>query len=112
MTACPDDVDHLIEQGGPERKCQVAMGDRALERSRPRSMAVDVNPLAITGRLGEAVDLILCDPMPAARAQVVADEARQVTDVDDRAGQTVLVDRLSCRGSRLPDVARRFAVAV
>jgi hypothetical protein len=41
-----------------------------------------------------------------------AGEARQIADVDDRAGHAVLLYRLLRRGSRLLDVARRLAVAV
>src|SRR4029077_11696330 len=57
---------------GQQREREVAVSDRRAERARRRSLAVDVDPLPVPGRLGERVDALLGHLDPGRRAELSA----------------------------------------
>ena len=63
-----------------QRQGQKAVGDRPTERARLCALDVDVNPLVVPGRFGEAVDLRLRDDVPARVAEVCPDQRRETGD--------------------------------
>ena len=69
----PDDLHDLVEQRRDQRQGQVAVGDRASERSGLGPLHVDVDPLVVAGGVGEQVDLLLGHLVPLAVAQVLPD---------------------------------------
>src|SRR5262245_9646608 len=64
------DGDDLAQQHRQQRERQVAVRNRRAEGTVRGRLGIDVNPLVITGRLGEQVDLLLRDLVPLARAEV------------------------------------------
>ena len=50
------DVDDLWQETIRQGKRQVAMGDRTTERARARALRIDVDPLMVTGGIGELID--------------------------------------------------------
>jgi hypothetical protein len=52
--------------------------DGGAEGSFRRELRVDVDPLAVAGRVGERVDLLLRDRMPVAVAEVLTDGVAQL----------------------------------
>ena len=60
------------------------MGDRCTERARCGAFDIDVNPLVVTGRICELVDLFLRDRHVWAVAEVLPDKTFEfVCSVDD-----------------------------
>jgi NO-binding membrane sensor protein with MHYT domain len=76
---------HRYDQG----QGQVAVSDRAAERSGGGTIGVRVNPLAVTGRVGERVDPVLCHLEPFAVAEVLAGPGPQLVKVVDDDGHVV-----------------------
>jgi len=80
--------------------------DRAAKRAAGGALNVDVDPLMVSGRVGERVHLLLGDLVPLAEAQAVAlgrDELRQV-----RKGAHAVDNSAPRRGCKGP-AARRCA---
>ena len=63
----------LLHQNGNQRQGEVAVGDRAAVGPGGRLLGVDVDPLVITRRVGEQIDLLLGDVVPVAVAEVLAE---------------------------------------
>ena len=53
------------------------MGDWPTEWTFLRALHIDVNPLVVTGGLGEHVDLLLSDRGPLARTELLANRVEQ-----------------------------------
>src|SRR5881296_3624814 len=71
---------HSRDQG----QGQVAVGDRlAAGHLALRTLDVDVDPLMISGRLGELVDHRLIDRDPVRRAELASDELQQILGILD-----------------------------
>ncbi len=67
-----------------ERECQEAVGNRLAARHFVlRSLGIDVNPVEITGRLGEGIDHRLIDPQPVTYAKLLADVLHQLGGIFD-----------------------------
>src|SRR5438105_4321572 len=64
------DGQHLGHEHRQHREREVPVRDRAAERALRGGFGIDVNPLVVSRRLGEEVDLALVDSVPRARAQV------------------------------------------
>ena len=75
----------LRVQRGAERQREVAVGDRAAERAGLGLLDVDVDPLVVTGRLGELVDLLLGDLDVGAVSEMLADEPFELVGAVDHA---------------------------
>src|SRR5438105_6297158 len=77
-------LDELEEDPGDERKREIAVGDGGAEgRLAPGSLAVDVDPLVIPGRVGELLDGLEGHRLPVARAELLADERLEPRDAVD-----------------------------
>jgi hypothetical protein len=59
----------LIEQSRDEGQREVPMRDRPAERAGRGAFGVDVDPLVVTGCVGELVDLLLGDLVPTTRSK-------------------------------------------
>src|SRR5882724_702518 len=67
-----------------ERQGQIAVGDRlAAGHLALRPLDVDVDPLMVSGRLGELVDHRLVDGDPLRRAELTSDELQEVLGILD-----------------------------
>ena len=66
-----------------QREGQVAVGDGPAERPGRRALDVDVDPLVVTGRLGEGVHAVLLDRQPVAGAEVLADGGGDVLEAGE-----------------------------
>ena len=68
------------------------MGDGAAERAVRGALEVDVDPLVVTGRLGEGVDALLLHDQPGARAQLGADGTFDLGQVNrERPGRAISI---------------------
>src|ERR1700729_167709 len=68
------EADQLLEKAGAQAQGEESVHDRAAEPAGRRSCGIDMDPLAILGRLSESVDLGLIDLVPAGRPEHGADE--------------------------------------
>src|ERR1044072_5415782 len=67
--------DQLLAEAVDEGEGQVAVGDRGAEGALVlRLLAVDVDPLVVTGELGEGVDVRLRDRTPLARPDLLPEQ--------------------------------------
>ena len=77
----PAHLDHLGEEEVGERQGEVAVGDRPAEgRFRVGPVHVDVDPLVVSGGVGERVDLLLGHLDPRAVAEVPASRGADLLD--------------------------------
>src|SRR5581483_1016223 len=74
------DAPHLRQQVRRQGEGEVSVGDGAAERARLGPLRIDVDPLVVTGGVGELVDLLLGDLVPLARGQRLADQLAQALD--------------------------------
>src|SRR3984885_5391058 len=72
------EADQLLKEARPKTKREQAVDDRAAERTRGRPLRVDMDPLAILGRLSELVDPRLIDGVPPGRPEHRSDKGAQV----------------------------------
>ena len=71
------------------------MGDRVAEWTGRRALGVDVNPLVVTSRLGEQIDLLLGDGQVVGIAEVGTNEWREVFDAVHVRGHVHLPSNLT-----------------
>ena len=64
------------------------MGDRAAERGLRRGRRVDMDELAVLGRVGEGVDARLVDDDPVGHADFAADAGADIVEGGDRHGRS------------------------
>ena len=74
------DADGLGHQVGQQRQREIAVRDRSTERTFARALRVDVDPLVVGGRVGEAIDAVLVDRDPVADDRVLADDRLEIGD--------------------------------
>src|ERR1700674_880462 len=73
------ELERFTEQRTEQGKCQKAMRDgRAKRRFGDRALALDMDPLAIAGRLGKVVDAFLGDFQPIGDNDLLAHEILEV----------------------------------
>src|SRR5207302_4891558 len=60
----------FAEQHRQHRQGQVTVRDGGAERAVRGGFGIDMDPLVVTGRLGEEIDLVLRDLVPVARAEL------------------------------------------
>src|SRR5207245_1911470 len=98
---------HSRDQG----QGQVAVGDRlAAGHLALRTLDVDVDPLMISGRLGELVDHRLIDRDPVRRAELASDELQEILGIlDFERGHLFLLAIKCSRGGHGPRHLRRVA---
>ena len=89
-----------------DRQRQVAVRDRAAERTVLRPLRVDVDPLVVAGRVGEAVDPLLGDLDPVAVAEVLPLRGAQVVCGLELGHRRIVRARLSLPGRRGPPPVR------
>ena len=67
------DLDKVTRQGGYQREREITVGDGlAVGQLGFRPFGIDMNPLEITGRLGEPVNFLLVDIDPVGQAHFLA----------------------------------------
>src|SRR5215211_286384 len=94
------DEEHLRGERREQGQGQVAVGDRAAEGALGfRALDVDVDPLVVTGRLGELVHVLLGDLVPVAGAELAADQSGQLGH-RRRGGHVVRSSGMDGRGVR------------
>ncbi len=84
----------LGQELGRERERVEPVRDRAAELRLPRAVDVGVDPLAIAGRLGEPVHVVLRDGLPAAHAGLLPHMDGELINVPGRDHADVLLSLL------------------
>ena len=78
--------DELGQEQIDEAHGEVTMNDRAAERTVRSALDIDMDPLVITGNIGEPVHPVLVDPDPVRWAEARADQREQVGGLIDNPG--------------------------
>src|SRR5438105_1066916 len=85
------DLEQPCGQGRDQGERQEAMGDRSPKGSLLGALHIDVDPLVVTGRVGELVDAVLVDLQPPALAERLALQRLVALDSTDRLHLSMIV---------------------
>src|ERR1700754_2160694 len=71
----------VLAQCGNERQCQETVGNGcAIRTFEPGPLDIDMDPLMVTGRVGESIDAVLIDSNPLRDAEFLTDGRNGVLD--------------------------------
>ncbi len=95
------DVIDLLSEHRQQRQRQVAVGDGSAERALLGRLDVDVDPLLVSGRVGERVDLRLVDRVPVTRTDLFTDDCLELVETLEHAGHAKPLSTTKMRTKRL-----------